>query len=340
MSTAGSAWGDAETQYFYQLSPEAILTAVERAGFICTGRVMALNSMENRVYEVEIELEGEEKPKKPSDRFRIAKFYRPGRWTKEQILEEHQFLADLVADEVPAVAPIVLNHGETVGVDPESKINFALFPKVGGRSPDELTDEQVERVGRLLARMHNVGAAKPATHRVTLTAETYGEGSLEHLLATGAIPPHVRTEYEKVARDIIAKTKQLYAGVKQHRIHGDCHLGNLLWNDQGPFWVDFDDMVIGPAVQDLWLMIRGRDEPAQHQLRLLVDAYDSMRPFNRNELKLIEPLRALRFMHFNAWISRRWKDPAFPRAFPQFGDEKYWSQQLYDLQEQNRLIAE
>lgn len=335
-----SAWGDADTKFFYELTPDRILDAVEAStGKRCTGRAMALNSMENRVYEIEIELD--DKPVNPSDRFVIAKFYRPGRWTRAQILEEHQFLFDLAEDEIPVVAPLKFLDDDTLHPFKDApSIQYSVFPKIGGRSPDELNDDQLQRAGRLLARLHNVGASRQADHRIALTPATYGLGNLRFMLDKGIIPPEIKAAYQTTVEAICALCDPWFADVPQMRIHGDCHLGNLIFGRDGLFFVDFDDMVRGPAVQDVWLMLPGRDEWAQGQLRTLLEAYETMRPFNHADLRLIEPLRALRFVHFAAWIGRRWQDPAFPRAFPHFGTARYWQEQLADLREQLMLMTE
>lgn len=334
-----SVWGDATTSFFYELTPGRILDAVEvSTGLRCTGRAMALNSMENRVYEIEIELD--EKPKNPSDRFVIAKFYRPGRWTREQIQEEHDFLQELADHEIPVVAPRRFHDGATIHEMKDAKVFYTVFPKLGGRSPDELTDDQLAQVGRLLARLHNVGAAKPARHRMVLSPETYGIQNLKHLVDQGILPPDVKQAYAQTVETICRITAPWFAEATNLRIHGDCHFGNLLSGRESLFFVDFDDTVTGPAAQDVWLLVPGRDEYAKRQLGVMLDAYETMRPFDRRTLRLIEPLRALRFVHFAAWIGRRWQDPAFPRAFPHFGTAKYWSDQLQDLREQLALVMD
>ncbi len=327
------------TQYFFELTPDRVLQSVEASGLRCTGRCAALNSFENRVYEVELDSEWvtERPPWERPDR-RVAKFYRPGRWTEQQILEEHQFLADLVEAEVPAIAPVPFPDGRTLHRTREGGIWYAVFPKVGGRAPDEFSDEQLLRVGRLLGRIHNVGASRDAPHRIRLTPETYGTENLEFLLQNGFIPLECRGRYEKAAREIIRRIAPRFEGVPVHRVHGDCHPGNLLWNTHGLFFLDLDDMVVAPAAQDLWLLIPGRDREAMRQRELILEGYGEMRAFDRSTLGLIEGLRALRFIHYTAWIARRWKDPAFPEAFPEFGSHPYWVGETADLEEQLRQL--
>jgi Ser/Thr protein kinase RdoA (MazF antagonist) len=337
--SSGSAWGDSKTQFFFSITPDRVLEAVESGGLRTTGRCIQLNSFENRVYDVE--LETEEKSQSPQNR-RIVKFYRPGRWSRDAILDEHQFLADLRAAEIPAIAPLAFSDGSTLKVTPEGEIFYALFPKVGGRAPDELTDDQLIRIGMLLARIHNVGAQRRAPHRVELNAHTYGLQNLEYLLAHW-IPLQFKSQYEKIVRDICEKTEKLFGllpATAIQRVHGDCHFGNLLWNQDGPFFLDFDDMVRAPAIQDIWLLTPGRDADARRQRDILLDGYEQMRAFDRSTLKLIEPLRALRFVHYTAWIARRWEDPAFPAAFPEFNSHSYWADETKDLADQWELIKE
>jgi len=333
-----SVWGDADTRFFYELTPERILGAVEAStGRRCTGRTLALNSMENRVYDLEIELGDDQAPRNAPERFLIAKFYRPGRWSQAQILEEHAFLADLQRNEIPVVAPLPFCDGQTLHKLKDADLWYAVFPKIAGRSPDELNDAQLAQAGRLLARIHNVGASKPAEHRLVLSPDTYGRANLRHLIAAKILPNSLAQAYSSVVERICTLSEPWFKATPQHRLHGDCHLGNLLGREQ-LFFVDFDDMVTGPAVQDVWLLIPGRDAYAQRQLQVMLEAYETMRPFDRNSLRLIEPLRALRFIHFSAWIGRRWQDPAFPRAFPHFGMPRYWDEQLHDLKEQLFII--
>lgn len=328
-----SGWGEATTKFFFELTPDRVLDAVETAGIRCTGRCQPLNSFENRVYDVEIE----ESEEAPAHR-RVVKFYRPGRWSREQILEEHLFLADLQAQEIPAVAPLLFPDGSTLRTSPTG-IHYCLFPKIGGRAPDELDDESFRRVGRLLARIHQVGRAREAKERIRLTPDSYGIANLEFLLERNLIPEEFRERYENAAREICSLVRPWFAETRTQRIHGDCHLGNLLLGNAGIsreksmnwFFVDFDDMCVAPPVQDLWLLLPSRD---RQKLEVLLEGYEEIGEFDRVSLRLIEPLRALRFIHYSGWVARRWDDPAFPQAFPQFGSYRYWKDETEDLERQ------
>lgn len=332
-----SIFGDEVTRYFYELTPEKILAAAETFGLRCTGRVLPLNSFENRVYEIELEFEAEKIPVHRHERFCVAKFYRPGRWSQEQILEEHQFLADLKAAEIPAVAPIKID-GESLHKVPEVPIWCAVFPKVGGRNPDELSDDALEQIGRLLGRMHTVGAEKEAKHRVHLTPQTYGIENLRFLSDNRWLPSEIASDYQKTVEEICTICTPWFDAAPTQRLHGDAHLGNLLHNQEGYFWVDFDDMVVGPCVQDLWLLMPGRESEVKQKWEVLLEGYEQMRVFPRQSLRLVEALRALRYIHYAAWIARRWQDPAFPKTFVQFGTPRYWQEQLQDLQQQLTLL--
>lgn len=344
-TSQGHAWGEEQTRFFFELTPDRVLEAVESAGFQCTGRCVSLNSFENRVYDVELETDDGRPPATPSENHRVVKFYRPGRWNYEQLQEEHQFILDLKDAEVPAIAPMEFPEGGTLR-QTAAGIWYAVFPKVGGRAPSDLQGElgtdRLRWLGRLLGRIHAVGAQREAEHRVRLSPSTYGRANLEYLLQGNWIPLEFQARYQSAVEQICLKVDPWFESTSRHRIHGDCHLGNLLWNDQGPFFLDFDDMVIGPAVQDLWLLLPGRpfgDSSPETQtcrslLETLLEGYEEMRSFDRLSLRLIEPLRALRFVHYSAWIARRWEDPAFPRAFPHFGTHRYWSDSTDDLEEQ------
>lgn len=328
-TTAG--WGSGPTRYFYDLTPEIILSGIEALGYRPTGRVMPLNSMENRVFEIEILPPGSEVTSE-SERFRILKFYRPGRWSRDQILEEHQFTAELAGEEIPVITPESF-EGETCFQLPESGIFYTAYPKAGGRNPDELHPSQLRHIGRLMARMHSVGARHPAPHRLHLDPESYALSGLDYLIETEAIPEDLEDDYCDLVEEICETTFPWFDQVNTLRLHGDAHLGNLLWSDHGPFWVDFDDMVNGPAIQDLWLLAPGRDQEAQRQLRILLKEYQWLREFDPQELRLIEPLRAMRYVRFAAWMKKRWDDPAFPRTFPFFDTRDYWQNQIEDLAE-------
>jgi len=329
-----------ETQYFFELTPERILSAVERSGLRCTGRCLQLNSMENRVYEVEVEVEDEATLSSPSARFRVVKFYRPGRWSEAQVLEEHQFLADLREMEIPVVAPIPFQDGRTLHTMQEIDIRFAVFPKQGGRIPDELSIEQAEIVGRLLARMHAVGKKRESSARLRLTPQVYGRANLQALLELRIVPADVESSYSQAVEEICGLLEPHFASLEMQRIHGDCHFGNILWSTDGPNLVDFDDMVVGPPVQDLWLIFPSRDEYSRRSWHALLEAYEEFATLDRKSLKLVEGLRALRFIHFNTWIARRWKDPAFQRVFSEFNSYKYWEEQTSDLVEQAKLLGD
>jgi len=317
-------WGEQETQFFFHLNPDTVLTAVEKLGLSTTGRCLALNSMENRVYEIEVDDE-EYGP------FVIAKFYRPGRWTEQQILDEHEFLFDLVDAEVPAIAPFKFNNESLFKIEGHD-IFYSLTPKKGGRIPQEFNDEQLEIMGRLIARMHNIGANKTSSSRLTISPDTYGKQNLNFLLENNFLPAHIAPSYKSVVEEICEFSQPLFEKASKHRIHGDCHWGNIIWREEeGPFLVDFDDMLVGPAVQDIWLVIPGVDQKAKQDRALLLEAYEELRSFNYSELKLIEPLRALRYIHFSAWIAKRWQDPAFQQAFVHFASPHYWDEQLNDL---------
>ena len=294
--------------------------------------------MENRVYEIELDLETT--PKNPSERFIIAKFYRPGRWSKAQILEEHEFLLDLKENDLPVVPPITDDNGETLFQLSNAEIYFTLFPKMAGRIADEMQDEKLRTTARTIARLHNVGSMKPAKHRLKLDTNTYGISNLDFLMNNDFLPKNLQDRYADIVQKICETTAPWFSKASYQRIHGDCHLGNILEGRDNLILVDFDDMVQGPCVQDVWLIIPGRDDFAKQQMEEFISAYEIMRPFDRSSLRLIEPLRALRYVHFSAWIARRWQDPIFPKFFPHFGSEQYWQEQIADLHEQYELISQ
>lgn len=310
------------TPRFNRLSPDEVYHAVEAGGRRCTGRFVILNSYENRVYEIELD-----------DGSRVVgKFYRPGRWTREAILEEHAFLRELVEVEIPVAAPLDVAFGETIGeVD---GILFALFARVAGRAPEEFSDDDVKEAGRLIARIHNIGARREISFRSPLSPHTYGRENLEYLLAAGIIAPELRAAYESTVATLLARIEPLFRDAPTHRIHADCHLGNLVRTRAGLTFLDFDDMRIGPAVQDIWMLVPSADAEGDRQRQLLLEAYRTIRPFDDRWLRLVEPLRALRYIHYAAWIARRLDDPSFQRTFGHFGTLQYWQGQVQDLREQ------
>jgi Ser/Thr protein kinase RdoA (MazF antagonist) len=331
-------WGEKETQFFFNLDPNNILSSIEKLGYQTTGRCLPLNSMENRVYEIEIDID-ESKAKSPSDHFVVAKFYRPGRWSKEQILEEHQFLFDLQENEISVIAPIKIDGTSLFELE-ECQLFYAIFPKMGGRSPEEMNDEQLEIMGRSLARIHNVGAMRKADHRITITPQTYGVQNLEFLKQTNFLSAEVRQSYTETVTAIIQDSISLFEGITNHRIHGDFHKGNIIMRNETPYFVDFDDMLMGPAVQDVWPIVPGDDQESIVDRSILLEAYETMRPFPHDQLKLIPALRALRLIHFSAWIAKRWEDPAFQNTFTYFNTPNYWYQQVGDLKQLHYKILE
>lgn len=316
----------APTDLFLSLTPHMVIEAVEAAGVPVNRVCYALNSFENRVYELERE-----------DRTRVvAKFYRPGRWTRAQILEEHAFLADLHAAEIPVAPALPFQDGETLR--PIDHIHYALFERAGGRAPDELNEEIALRLGRLVARVHNVGDAAPAEHRLHLSAEAYARVDLEWLSRSRLVPARQEARYLRAAHAVVDLAEARLAGVPVHRIHGDLHAGNLLLRDGLLRVIDFDDMMIGPAAQDVWLLFGGRDAEARALREVFLEGYEELRRFDRGTLRLTEPLRGLRLVHYAAWIARRWHDPIFPRTFVHFGTEAYWDEQAKDLEDLAALI--
>ncbi len=320
------------------LTPDRVLDALAAIGLYGDGRLLALSSYENRVYQIHLE-----EPHEGASSV-VAKFYRPGRWSETQILEEHAFAAELMGAEVPAVGPLVLN-GKTL--HEFGGFSFSVSPRRGGRAPELDDTEVLEWIGRFLARIHVVGKARPFASRPALDLKSFGTASRDWLLGHDMIPLDVQTEWQKQcdeALTMIADTAlggRDSDGIAMIRLHGDCHPGNILWTpDEGPHFVDLDDARTGPAVQDLWMLLSGDRSQRQRQLGPLLDGYETMREFNRDELALIEPLRTLRLIHYSAWLARRWADPIFPINFPWFGSSDYWQGQVQMLQEQIEAMAE
>lgn len=312
------------------LTPDVVIAAVEALGHRCDGRVLALNSYENRVYQV-----GRE-----DDVPVVAKFYRPARWTTPAILEEHEFALELARAEVPVVAPQV-HDGRTLFE--RDGFRYAVYPRQGGRWPELATRDDRTWMGRFLARIHAIGATRPFRHRATLDWRVLGEETADYLLEQGWIPSHIENAYATLVEDLLGIVEQRFAEVTPYRrlrLHGDCHPGNVLWTDDGPHFVDLDDCMMGPAIQDLWMLLSGRSEEMSMQLADLLAGYGEFADFDYREIALIEPLRTLRIMHYAGWLARRWDDPAFPRAFPWFEEPKYWEQHVLDLREQLAAMEE
>lgn len=329
MNTPSAPAADTPAPYA-ALTPDCLLDALEGVGLRPDGRLLALNSFENRVYQVGIE----DAPPV------VAKFYRPRRWSDAAILEEHAFCAELAAREIPVVAPLVLD-GRTL--HHAAGFAFAVFPRRGGRAP-ELGDAQTrEWMGRFLGRLHAIGRLDTYRHRETLDPHTFGVLPRDELWAGGFIPDELRAAWRgtiDVALDGVAAAWERAGAFVPLRLHGDCHVGNVLWTDDGPHFVDFDDSRLGPAVQDLWMLLSGERTEAQVQLQDVLAGYEDFCDFDRRELHLIEALRTLRLIHHAAWLARRWHDPAFPAAFPWFGSPRYWEARILELKEQIALLAE
>ncbi len=308
------------------LGAELILDAVEAAGYEPTGALLALNSFENRVYQISME----------DGSFKVAKFYRPERWSRQQILEEHAFTFELAEAELPVVTPEP-RHGETLFE--HAGFTFAVYPRKGGHPPNIENSDDLKVLARTIARMHAVGESRKFAHRVTFSVERMGHASRTTLLDGGWLPPDMETAYATITEALLARMPD-FSEAPSLRIHGDCHLGNILWRDDTPNFVDFDDTVMGPAIQDLWMLLSGDYAERQATMATIVDAYELFRPFPYATLKWIEALRTLRIMHHAAWIARRWEDPAFPPAFPTFDSGRFWADHVLDLREQLAAMDE
>lgn len=337
--TQSSVWGDEATQLFECLTPDTILRFVEGYGTRTTGRVLQLNSMENRVYQVELDIDNNDIPLTHPDRYRIVKFYRPGRWTFEQIKEEHDFLSELAAEEFPIVSAIPRQDTERIVKDPETGLYACVYPRVGGRNIDEVKQVHLSIIGRMLARLHVIGKRKVYEHRLPLTVDTYGDANLDLILSLEILPHAKEQTYIDLVEDIFDMIDPLFKDVAYQRVHGDCHLGNILEGPEGLFLVDFDDSVMAPPVQDIWLIEGGRDDYSIKRREELLRYYLEFSDFDFDSLNLIEPLRTLRIIHFTAWIGKRYQDQAFKKSYPEFATPEYWSEMLETLSEQAELIA-
>ncbi len=317
------------------LLPDRILTAVEALGFPCDGRLLALNSYENRVYRVGLE-------DRPAV---VVKFYRPGRWSDEAILEEHAFSRRLAEAGLPVVSPERLSagSGDASTLHRFDAFRLAVFPLRGGRWRELEDQSDLAWMGRFIARIHAIGRLEPFEHRPMLSIETMGEAARAFLLGSGFVPADLEAAYDAITEDCLEAVRSAFARAgdwRPIRLHGDCHLGNVLWDDDGPHFVDFDDCLTGPAIQDLWMLLSGEREARQRQLDAILDGYEEFMDFDRRELGLIEALRTLRMLNYSAWLARRWDDPAFPRNFPWFDTQRYWEEQILGLKEQLAAMSE
>ena len=319
------------TLAFSLLTPDCVMNALDSLGCHSDGRLLALNSYENRVYQIGME---EGLPL-------VAKFYRPGRWTNEAILEEHAFVQELAEHEIPVVPALVLD-GKTLHTF--EKFRFAVFPKHGGRAPEFEDRNTLEWMGRFLGRIHAIGALKPFQHRPTLDIASFGVEPLNFLITNNFIPGDLETAYHSVAEQALTGIRLCFERAGNHmkalRLHGDCHAGNVLWTDSGPHFVDFDDSRMGPAVQDLWMLLSGERTDMVRQLNDVLAGYEDFCDFDSNEVHLIEALRTLRLIHYSAWLAQRWDDPAFKQAFPWFNTQRYWQERILELREQIALMDE
>ncbi|MAJ41045.1 MAG: serine/threonine protein kinase [Pseudoalteromonadaceae bacterium] len=312
---------------FEDLTPDLILDAIESVGIYAESGLLALNSYENRVYQFKAE-----------DGLRyVVKFYRPERWSKAQIQEEHDFAFELAEAEVPVVAPIKRN-GESL-FEHQGYV-FVLFPSVGGRQFEVDNLDQLDVMGRLIGRMHQVAKSKPFEHRPTFSCEEYLHTAKVHLQKSNLVPMGISTAFYTILDLVIEQAQAQYKNVQGIRLHGDCHAGNILWAGEALMFVDLDDARQGPAIQDLWMMLSGDRQTQLLQLDTLVNAYEEFCDFDHTQLKLIEPLRAMRIIHYMGWVAKRWSDPAFVRNFSWFAEDKYWEQQILALKEQFAALQE
>lgn len=320
---------DTDTPYA-DLGPDTVLDAVESLGFETDGRVLALNSYENRVYRIGLE---DAAPL-------IAKFYRPGRWSDAGIDEEHGFSIELRDADLSVVAPLTIDDRT---LHHHAGYRFALFPMQGGHAPELQHRETLQQLGRTLARMHSIGARDRFRHRPRLDIAGFGREPVRYLQDAGWLPPPLAESFARLADALLAHCEaawQRAGDVAQLRLHGDCHPGNILWRDDQAHFVDLDDCLTGPAVQDLWMLLSGDAEEQRRQFDWLLEGYGEFRDFDWRERHLIEALRTLRLLHYHAWIARRWHDPAFPRAFPWFEEPRHWEGVIVQMQEQLGALQE
>ncbi len=319
-----------DTTPYARLTPDLILDAMDLFGLETSGHMQALNSYENRVYQIGLE----------DGRFVVAKFYRPGRWSDAAILEEHEFALELARQEIPVVAPLANEQGETL-IYIEG-YRFAVFPRRGGRWPELENEDNQLWLGRFIGRIHAVGSYGAFQARPRFSPQGFGRDNFEWLMESGFIPAELAHNYRAAAESVLSQIEMAFAEVPEMRmirLHGDCHPGNILWTEQGPHFVDLDDCMTGPAMQDLWMLLSGDNRQMAKQLRNILEGYQEFADFDYSQIRLIEALRSLRLIHYSAWLARRWHDPAFPHHFPWFNTPRYWEEQLYTLREQQERLA-
>ncbi len=313
------------------LTPDVVLSSLEQQGYECNGHLLALNSYENRVYQIGLE----------SGDYIIAKFYRPMRWSDDAILEEHEFSLELASYDLPIITPLADKQNNTLFHF--AGFRFALFTRSGGRAPELDNPDHLKMLGRLMGRIHAVAATKAFYQRPKLTLKRFGTDAFSYLVDNNCIASEVSHNFELAANEVLSLCEQKldqFSHVRQIRLHGDCHPGNILWTDSGAHFVDLDDCQTGPAIQDLWMLLSGSASDMEQQLMLLLNEYTQFFDFDPSELTLIETLRSLRLIHYNAWLARRWSDPAFPQNFPWFDSPRYWEDQLITLREQIERMNE
>lgn len=317
-------------QNFSALTPDCVLNALESVGFCSDGRLLALNSYENRVYQIGMEQGAP----------LVAKFYRPARWPDGAILEEHAFVQELAEHEIPVV-PALARAGVTL--HGFAGFRFAVFPRQGGRAPELEDRHTLEWMGRFLGRIHAVGKISNFQHRPSLNIESFGEQPRDYLLTNQFIPDDIEAAYRSVVEQALDGVRSCFKRAGDGasiRLHGDCHAGNVLWTDDGPHFVDFDDSRMGPAIQDLWMLLSGERADMVRQMSDVLAGYQDFCDFDERELHLVEALRTLRLIHYSAWLAQRWEDPAFKQGFPWFNTQRYWQDRILELREQIALMQE
>ncbi|MCE2873829.1 MAG: serine/threonine protein kinase [Xanthomonadales bacterium] len=313
-----------DAQPFARLSPDEVLAAAERLGIECDGRLFALNSYENRVYQIGSASHGT----------LVLKFYRPGRWSDAQLLEEHSFTEELAAADLPVAAP---QRFADATLHRHEGLRYAVFPRLAARAVEIDAQDSLQLIGRTLGRMHAIGAKAPFRHRVTLSSERLGWQARDALLSSPLLEQTMADKYAEASAALLEAVDEAIeriGPVGRIRLHGDCHLGNILWREQGPVFVDLDDCMMGPRIQDLWMFLSGTPDEREGQWNELASGYRQFHAIDEWERDLVEPLRALRMVHHAAWIAARWEDPAFPRAFPWFTSPRFWQEHLSDLWQQ------